>query len=120
MFTVEGGETLASNRLDANPSAVNKQSMSAQLDTLAQGRRPAAIKTDLPTDAVDLRALVRCIDRLRAEDPLLAVVVNSRCAASDIDRDWKDGPVGEMLKRATLLTLKPQGRSSVACTVIDR
>ncbi len=55
--------------------------LAAQLDALMRARRPPRSKTDLPDSAGDLQALVRCIDRLRAQDPLLALVVDAQVPA---------------------------------------
>ena len=78
----------------------------AQLDARMQGQRPAAIKTSLPGDAAELAALTQCIDRLRAQDPLLALVVDAQLPTAAANRELLDACISELLPRATLVTLR--------------
>ncbi len=89
----------------------------AQLDVYSDDRRPAAIKTGLPGSVTNLRALVCCVDRLRAADPLLALVVDPALQASTgadhADRALLDACLSELLPRATLITPNRAGAAAL-------
>ena len=113
-FDVQGclaaahGTASNANANEASSSAQSTNAaLPAQLDALSKGPQPALIKTGLPRSAAELRALVQCVDRLRAQDPLLAWVVDAdaHVPAATADRGLLDACIDELLPRATLVTL---------------
>lgn len=87
---------------------VSPEMLEAQLAALAQDMPPAAIKTGMLGSAANLRVLLRWIDRLRARNPSLALVVDpvlrSTTGASFVDDALLQAYRKELLPRATLLT----------------
>lgn len=82
--------------------------LDAQLAALAADLPPAAIKTGMLGSAANLKVLVGWIDRLRARNPSLAVVVDpvlrSSTGVEFADEELLDGYRRELLPRATLAT----------------
>ncbi len=76
-----------------------------------KGPQPTSIKTSLPSDTAELQELMRCIDRLRVQHPLLAVVVDAQAAVAD--RGLLDTCITGLLPRATLVTLSPADASKL-------
>ena len=88
--------------------AVAPDLLDAQLAALAADLPPAAIKTGMLGSAANLKVLVAWIDRLRARNPSLAVVVDpvlrSSTGAVFADEALLEGYRRELLPRATLAT----------------
>lgn len=82
--------------------------LDAQLATLAIDMPPAAIKTGMLGNAANVQLLVQWIDRLRAQQPALAVVVDpvlrASTGASLADAAMLQAYRSELLPRASLVT----------------
>jgi len=88
--------------------AVTPDLLEAQLAALAADLPPAAVKTGMLGSVENLRVVVRWIDRLRAQAPGLAVVVDPVLGASTgarfADAGLLDAYRQELLPRASLIT----------------
>lgn len=88
--------------------AVSATMLDAQLAALAADMPPAAIKTGMLGSVANLEVVVRWIDRLRAADPALAVVVDpvlrattgAQFAGEELRRAYRE----QLMPRATLVT----------------
>ena len=103
---------------------VDEQVLQMRLDMRSDDRRPAAIKTGLPGSMANLRALVRCVDRLRDADPLLALVVDPALQPSTggyfANRALVDACLSELLPRATLVTpTRPEAAALLGLASIE-
>ena len=87
---------------------VSAELLEAQLAALADDLPPAAIKTGLLGSAENLQVLVRWIDRLRGQQPQLAVVVDpvlgSSTGAAFADAALLHAYRTQLLPRASLIT----------------
>ena len=87
--------------------AVAVDLLEAQLDALALDLPPAAIKTGMLGSLDNLRAVVRCIDRLRLQRPTALVVDPVWRASTGVSLAsdaLRDAMLQELLPRATLAT----------------
>ena len=91
--------------------AVSPALLDAQLAALAGDMPPAAIKTGLLGSAANLRMLAAWIDRLRQDNPALALVVDpvlrSSTGASFADEELLQAYRTELLPRATVGDSQP-------------
>ncbi|MEP6557934.1 MAG: thiamine phosphate synthase [Burkholderiales bacterium] len=114
-FAVQGcvatARGAASNTAGSSPLEPSRPTLAVQLDALMKGPQPASIKTSLPSDTAELQDLMQCIDRLRVQHPLLAVVVDAQAAVAD--RGLLDTCITGLLPRATLVTLSPADASKL-------
>ena len=87
---------------------VSTELLEAQLAALSVDMAPAAIKTGMLGSAENLQVLVRWIDRLRAQQPQLAVVVDpvlrSSTGAAFADAALLHAYRTQLLPRASLIT----------------
>ena len=110
--TVTAQSSTAVERIEA----VSPSMLEAQLAALAGDMPPAAIKTGLLGSADNVRVVAQWVDRLRAAQPDLALVVDpvlrattgASFASDEVLRAYRQ----ELLPRATLIT--PNGREAEA------